>query len=151
MRRGPPGPIFISTPGSIASMKQINAIAAVLFAAAVGAAGHGNLAAQPATGGGYDPMARPGSPLSPGSPSDAPDVELNPELGNLPDTPGAEETFYLCSACHSLAIVKQQRISDARWDYLWNWMVEVQGMPEQDSETKEKVLSYLKRHFSAER
>jgi hypothetical protein len=136
-------------------MEQIKAIfAAAILAAAIGAAPQGSIAADErelAANGGYDPMARPVNPLSPGVPSGEPEAELNPELGNLPDTPGAEETFYLCSACHSLAIIKQQRISDARWDYLWNWMIEKQGMPEQDLATKEKILSYLKRHFSSER
>lgn len=101
--------------------------------------------------GGYDPLAqpRPVNPMAPGAPEPAGDgVALNPELGDLPDTPGVEETFYLCSACHSLAIIKQQRLPPARWDYLWNWMVEEQGMPEQDPETKDAILAYLKRHFS---
>lgn len=107
---------------------------------------------------GYDPMARRGAPGTPLFPETGQKgttgrggVALNPELGNLPDTPGAEETYYLCSACHSLAIVKQQHIADARWDYLWDWMVEEQGMPEQEPETKALILSYLKRHFSSER
>jgi len=78
-------------------------------------------------------------------------VPLNPEFENMPDTPGMEETYYQCVACHSMSIIKQQRISDARWDYLWEWMVEEQGMPEADEETKEIVLDYLKQHFSSER
>src|SRR3546814_12561898 len=86
---------------------------------------------------------RPNAPAQEGS-----DVALNPEYGNLPDTPGVEDTFYLCSACHSLAIIKQQRVPPRRWDYLWNWMIEKQGMPEQDVETKQAILTYLKRHFS---
>lgn len=56
-----------------------------------------------------------------------------------------------CIACHSTAIIKQQRISDARWEYLWDWMVDDQGMPETDAETKETILTYLKTHFSSER
>lgn len=85
-------------------------------------------------------------------PSDSPArPEGNPELEGLPDAPGAEETFYLCSACHSIALVKQQRLSDERWDYLWNWMIKEQGMPEQDEETREAVLDYLKKHFSSTR
>ncbi len=75
----------------------------------------------------------------------------NPELGGLPDAPGAEDTFYLCSSCHSIALVKQQRLTDARWDYLWTWMIEEQGMPEMDDETRETILGYLKKYFSAER
>ncbi|WP_026379140.1 hypothetical protein [Afifella pfennigii] len=77
--------------------------------------------------------------------------EGNPELGGLPDAPGAETTYYLCTACHSIRIVTQQRLTDARWDYLWRWMQEEQGMPSQDEQTKRTVLGYLKEHFSAER
>src|SRR5690606_22691065 len=145
-------------------MKHLGAIAfAALLAAGIGPDGHAaegvggqavTLAqASPGSGaGGYDPMARPINPMMPGTPSgEDGGVPLNPELGNLPDTPGAEEPFYLCSACHSVAIIKQQRLSDARWDYLWTWMIEEQGMPEQDPETRETILSYLKRHFSSER
>lgn len=76
------------------------------------------------------------------------DVALSSEYGNLPDTPGVEETYFLCSACHSLSIIKQQRLPPSRWDYLWTWMVETQGMPEQEPETKPTILSYLKRHFA---
>lgn len=122
--------------------------AATLLAAlaALGAWGTGAGAAGP-----YDPMARPANPMVPGGPAPGPDAEPNPDFGNLPDTPGMEDTYYLCSACHSVAIIRQQRLSDARWDYLWTWMIEEQGMPEQDPETKETILSYLKRHFSSQR
>lgn len=75
----------------------------------------------------------------------------NPEFGDLPDGPGAEETYYQCVACHSTAIIRQQRVTDARWDYLWQWMVEAQGMVEPDEETKRVILAYLKQHFSSER
>lgn len=105
--------------------------------------------ASPAPGTGYDPLApQPVDPMLPQASPEA-DVALNSELGNLPDTPGVEETFYLCTACHSAAIIKQQRLPPARWDYLWTWMIEEQGMPEQDSETKAAILTYLKRHFSS--
>lgn len=114
-------------------------------------------AGEGSTSSGYDPMTAPSNPqpfdpMRPNRPKvpthEGSDVALNPEYGNLPDTPGVEDTFYLCSACHSLAIIKQQRVPPSRWDYLWNWMIEKQGMPEQDPGTKELILSYLKRHFS---
>lgn len=98
----------------------------------------------------YDPMrALRGTPAAPapGTPTAAPD----PELGNLPAGPGAEETYYQCVACHSTAIIRQQRITDARWDYLWDWMIEEQGMPETDAATKATILDYLKTHFSSQR
>lgn len=95
---------------------------------------------------GYDPLKPPKPQSAPGT-----EVPTNPEFEDLPDAPGVEETFYLCTGCHSAALIKQQRISDARWDYLWNWMIEQQGMPEVDEETKAIVLAYLKLHFSSER
>ncbi len=73
----------------------------------------------------------------------------NDEFGGLPDAPGAEETYYQCVACHSTEIIKQQRLTDARWDDLWQWMIDQQGMVEPDPETKDIVLGYLKTHFSA--
>lgn len=73
----------------------------------------------------------------------------NPEFGGLPDAPGAEDTYYQCVACHSTEIIKQQRLTEARWDYLWDWMVKEQGMVEPDPETKAVILSYLKAQFSA--
>lgn len=96
----------------------------------------------------YDPM-RPGAAVA--TPQSGTVAAPNPEFDNLPDTPGVEETYYMCSACHSTAIIKQQKISDARWDYLWNWMIEDQGMADPGEETKEIILGYLKQHFSSER
>lgn len=108
----------------------------------------------------YDALHLPGSapaeeivPEAPAQPvptTAAADGTPDPELGGLPSGPGAEATYYQCIACHSTAIIKQQRVTDARWDYLWHWMVEEQGMIEPDEETKDAILAYLKEHFSAE-
>jgi|GEM_PF-1078211 len=109
------------------------------------------VAAQPGTV--ADPMASAVQPQD-GAATQAAALDRgtpNPELGDLPDGPGAEETYYQCVACHSTAIIRQQRVTDARWDYLWNWMVEAQGMVEPDEETKGMILAYLKQHFSSER
>lgn len=102
----------------------------------------------------FDPMRPAHNPLGPAVPTpdpDAVDDVPNPELGNLPDGIGAEETYYQCVACHSTSIIIQQELSDARWDYLWTWMVDEQGMYEPDDETRDLILDYLKTHFSSER
>ncbi|MGB3553458.1 MAG: cytochrome C-552 [Jannaschia sp.] len=104
----------------------------------------------------FDPMAAPANPINPMAPatapaSAAPTAPPNAEFGDLPDTAGAEDTFYQCTACHSTAIIRQQRLTDERWDYLWTWMIEKQGMYEPDDETRDIVLAYLKEHFSSER
>ncbi|MFD1880966.1 cytochrome C-552 [Paracoccus pacificus] len=96
---------------------------------------------------GKDPMTalRMAEPTEEGAPAP------NPEFGGLPDAPGAEETFYQCTACHSTEIIKQQRLTDGRWDELWKWMVDKQGMVEPDPETKVVILNYLKANQSSER
>ncbi|WGH78578.1 cytochrome C-552 [Jannaschia ovalis] len=124
---------------------------AVLVTAAVLAAASGPAAPQ----GDYDPMAAArGSPALPGAAPLAGQTsaqEGDPEFGNLPPGPGMEDTYYQCVACHSTAIIRQQHLTDARWDYLWTWMVEEQGMQETEPEVKDAILAYLKTHFSSER
>lgn len=102
----------------------------------------------------YDPMQPTVNPLAPlpgVSTAERTEAELDPELGNLPVGPGAESTYYQCVACHSTAIVRQQRLTDERWDYIWTWMIEEQGMYEPEPEVTQEILTYLKTHFSSER
>ncbi|HET6922573.1 MAG TPA: c-type cytochrome [Anaeromyxobacteraceae bacterium] len=73
-----------------------------------------------------------------------------PDFGpNWPAGPGQVEAGRLCAACHSLAIVKQQRLSRARWDKLLDWMVESQGMAAPAAEQRALILDYLAAHFGA--
>lgn len=102
----------------------------------------------------YDPMQPAVNPLAPLTAAPmvpGPQVELDPQLDNLPAGPGAQSTYYQCSACHSTAIIRQQRLTDDRWDYLWAWMIAEQGMYEPDPEIAQEILTYLKTHFSSER
>ncbi len=57
--------------------------------------------------------------------------------------PGQETVETLCIACHSLAIVEQQRLSRRVWDEVLVWMVEEQGMPELEPQERQAVLDYL--------
>lgn len=68
-----------------------------------------------------------------------------------PQGPGREITGYACSACHSLAIVKQQGLSKERWDELLEWMVEEQGMTVLNPEHRGLVLDFLAEHFNENR
>ena len=73
-----------------------------------------------------------------------------PDFGpDWPAGPGQTETGVLCNACHSLAIVKQQRLSRDVWDKLLDWMVAEQGMAEQTPERRLLILDYLAAHFGA--
>ncbi len=100
-----------------------------------------------APAGGYDPLAR--TPSRPGG--DDAGVELAPEFGNLPKGDGAVLVYTLCSGCHGLDIVKQQRMTDERWHYTLKWMTEEQGMAPLPPALEEQVLSYLTTHFSSTR
>ncbi len=68
-------------------------------------------------------------------------------LAAMPDHPGKEEVFYTCSACHSINLVEQQRLSRRSWDEVLEWMVEEQGMDELEPDERELILSYLSTAF----
>ena len=68
-----------------------------------------------------------------------------------PEGRGREETGYACIVCHSLAIVKQQRLSRDDWDELLEWMVEEQGMAPLSPERRRIVLDYLSAYFNVDR
>jgi cytochrome c len=76
----------------------------------------------------------------------APAVDYGPDW---PAGPGSAETGQLCDSCHSLTLVKAQKLSRSTWDKLLHWMVEEQGMAEQPPETRELILDYLATHFGA--
>ena len=69
------------------------------------------------------------------------------DYGGLPEGPGREEVYYVCQACHSLAIVKQQGLDRESWDETLVWMVKEQEMPPLDPENRRLVLDYLATHY----
>jgi len=79
------------------------------------------------------------------------EYETSAEFGGLPVSEGVDTTYYLCTACHSVQTFAQLRVTDERWEYLWDWMIKEQGMADYGEENKEIILSYVKRHFSSER
>ena len=68
-----------------------------------------------------------------------------------PEGPGRDVTGFVCQACHSLAIVKQQGLPRDRWDELLVWMVEEQGMDPLEPQQRDLVLDYLSESFGIER
>ena len=62
---------------------------------------------------------------------------------DLPSGAGRDETFYLCSACHSFTLVSRQAMSKALWNDTLNLMVEKHGMAEPDAEERALILEYL--------
>lgn len=69
------------------------------------------------------------------------------EWEGLPPGEGREEVFYNCIACHSTAIVQQQRLDSRTWREVLDWMEEEMGMPELPEEERALALDYLVTHF----
>jgi hypothetical protein len=69
------------------------------------------------------------------------------EFDGLPPGEGQEITFYACSACHSIKLVTQQRLSRDRWDDTLVYMVEEQAMEPLDPEDRKTILDYLGQHL----
>lgn len=61
----------------------------------------------------------------------------------LPEGPHRDEVFYVCTACHSSRLVKNQTMSRERWDQTLRWMTERHGMQPLDGEERQRVLDYL--------
>lgn len=74
-------------------------------------------------------------------------AQAAPDINDLPAGPGREEVFYNCYTCHSFRIIKQQRLPEAVWDELMDWMVEKHGMPPLNPEDRKAVVSYLTKNF----
>ena len=74
-----------------------------------------------------------------------------PDMALLPQGEGREEVYYLCSACHSIKTVVQQRLSREMWDKTLDYMVAEQGMPELDAEDRSQILNYLATYVSIEK
>jgi hypothetical protein len=75
----------------------------------------------------------------------AQEVQEDPSV--LPDGPHRDEVFYLCTACHSSRLVRNQALSRERWDETLTWMSERHGMPKVEGEERERVLDYLTAHL----
>lgn len=69
--------------------------------------------------------------------------EVIEEPSALPDGPHRDEVFYLCTACHSARLVRNQALSRERWDETLTWMTERHGMPELTGDDRRRILDYL--------
>ena len=69
------------------------------------------------------------------------------EPGVLPPGPHRDETFYLCTACHSTQLITRQGMTRERWDETLHWMTEKQAMPALEGEDRQRVLDYLAASF----
>lgn len=73
--------------------------------------------------------------------------EVVEEPSVFPEGPHRDDVFYLCTACHSSRLVRNQAMSRERWDETLTWMSERHGMPELEGEERAHFLDYLTAHF----
>lgn len=71
----------------------------------------------------------------------------NDEWQGLPKGKGREAVFYNCVACHSMAIIQQQRLNRQVWNDVLRWMIDEVGMPKPSEKDYRLILDYLVEHF----
>ena len=80
------------------------------------------------------------------------DIPFDPadDYWGLPRSHGVDLVAGYCGACHSLAIVMQQRQTTDGWTYLLDWMEEKQGMAPIAAGDRAAILAYLAREFGGQ-
>ena len=84
----------------------------------------------------------------------APTVPETPEpeeFGLMVRAPGASETFYACTPCHSERIVVQQGLTREQWDEALDLMVEEHEMEPIEGDARTVILDYLAEHYGPDR
>lgn len=61
----------------------------------------------------------------------------------LPPGKGREQVLENCTACHSTAIILQNRMPRKQWDQTLTWMQEKQGLWELGPGLRKTILDYL--------
>jgi hypothetical protein len=69
----------------------------------------------------------------------------------LPDGPGRDVTFHVCTPCHSTAVIRRSGLTRPQWDELMDWMSERQNMPRLNPALRAMVVDYLAQAFPPRR
>ena len=72
-------------------------------------------------------------------------------LKSLPEHDGRNETFAVCSACHSMRLVAQQGLDRDSWNETLELMTDEEGMAELPTDLHERILDYLVWAFPVQR
>lgn len=67
-------------------------------------------------------------------------------IEDLPEGPGRDETFGMCTACHGYKLVSNQGMTRDQWDETLTWMTERHGMPNIQGTDRDLILDYLATH-----
>lgn len=75
----------------------------------------------------------------------------NDKVEDLPDGKGRETTFYTCTACHGVALIKAQGLTRDLWDSTIDLMLEKHRMPPVKAGDRAEILDYLAEQFPPRR
>lgn len=75
----------------------------------------------------------------------------NDTVEDLPAGKGRETTFYTCTACHGVALIKAQGLTRDLWDSTFDLMIEKHRMPVPKTEDRAEILDYLSEQFPPRR
>jgi hypothetical protein len=75
----------------------------------------------------------------------------NDTVEDLPDGKGRDTTFYTCTACHGVALIKAQGLSRELWDSSIDLMIEKHRMPPVKPAERAEILDYLAEQFPPRR
>ena len=75
----------------------------------------------------------------------------NDKVEDLPEGKGRETTFYTCTACHGVALIKAQGLTRELWDASIDLMLEKHRMPPVKPAERAEILDYLVEQFPPRR
>lgn len=99
----------------------------------------------------YTPRAAPAAPAAVADPDKGKPPPHNDTVDDLPDGKGREVTFYSCTACHGVALIKAQGLTRDLWDSTFDLMLERHKMVPVKAEERAEILDYLAEQFPPRR
>jgi hypothetical protein len=73
------------------------------------------------------------------------------KVEDMPEGKGREVTFYTCTACHGVALIKAQGLTRELWDHTFDTMLEKHRMPPVKPAERAEILDYLAEQFPPRR
>lgn len=75
----------------------------------------------------------------------------NDTVDDMPEGKGRELTFYTCTACHGVALIKAQGLTRELWNSTFDLMLEKHRMPPVKAAERAEILDYLAEQFPPRR
>lgn len=99
----------------------------------------------------YTPPAAPAAAAPQADPDKGKPPPHNDTVEDMPDGKGRETTFYACTACHGVALIKAQGLTRDLWDSTFDLMLERHKMAPVKPDERAEILDYLAEQFPPRR